>query len=207
MVAMWWWTPPTSPTFTAATPSDGSQVVPSCYTSSVTEVGVEAVRSQDVVVAAGLLALGEAPGAQATLARLIELPPSRVSESVRRLAENGLYARSLRRLRHARLLDFLTHGVPWMFPAEPGPVARGVPTSHSGPVLDALIAAGQAYVWPSDAGDVDGRCVEPIHPTAVPLALALPDAYKLLSLVDAMRVGRVREKRLASDALREMLRA
>ncbi|MEZ4323420.1 MAG: hypothetical protein R3F61_38500 [Myxococcota bacterium] len=168
---------------------------------------MDAVRSQDVVVAAGLFALGQPhDGGQAALARMLEMPRSRVSESVRRLADNGLYSRNLRRLRHARLLDFLTNGARWMFPAEPGPVTRGVPTSHAGPVLNERIAAGQAYVWPSEQGEVEGRAVEPIHPSVVPLALALPEAYKLLSLLDAMRVGRARERRLAGEALDEMLR-
>ena len=166
---------------------------------------MDAIRSQDVVVAAGLFGLGEQPGAQATLARMLNLPRSRVSESVRRLAENGLYSVSLRRLRHARLLEFFTRGMPWLFPAEPGAMALGVPTSHAGPLLNELIAYSQPYVWPSANGTVEGRSVQPIHKRVITLALALPESYKLLSLADAMRVGRVREKRLASEALAEML--
>lgn len=167
---------------------------------------MDAIRSQDVVVAAGLFALDDEPGAQAELARLLELPRSRVSESVRRLSENGLYSRSLRRLSHAQLLEFLTRGLRWLFPVEPGEVVRGLPTSHAGPVLNDLIASSHPYVWPTTVGPVEGRAVLPVHARAVELALALPRAYQLLSLADAMRVGRVRERQLASEALGEMLR-
>lgn len=167
---------------------------------------MDAVRSQDVVVAAGLFALDDKPGAQAELARLLDLPRSRISESVRRLAENGLYSRSLRRLSHAQLLEFLTRGMRWLFPAEPGDVVQGIPTSHAGPVLNELIVSSHPYVWPAEGGPAEGRAVAPIHARVIDLALALPKAYELLSLADAMRVGRVRERHLASEALSGMLR-
>jgi DNA-binding Lrp family transcriptional regulator len=167
---------------------------------------MDVVRGQDVIVAAGLFALDSRSGAQSELARLLSVPRSRVSESVRRLERNGLYSRPLRRLRSARLHDFLVHGLPWLFPAEPGEVVLGMPTSHAGPVLDEMIAASQAYVWPDEEGSVAGRAVTPVHPRAVDVARALPGAYALLSLADAMRVGRVREKRIATDHLAQMLR-
>lgn len=168
---------------------------------------MEAVRGQDVVVAAGMFALRESDAPQSELARMLGIPRSRVSESLRRLEQNGLYSRSLGSLRSARLIDFLVHGVPWMFPASPGDVVSGVPTSHSGPVLDEVIVSSQPYVWPSDDGAVEGRSVKPVHRYALAAAQALPVAYKMLSLVDGIRVGRVREKRLAAEALEEMLRS
>ena len=93
-----------------------------------------------------------------------------------------------------------------MFPALPGEVVRGVPTSHAGPVLDKLIASSQPFVWPSEDGAALGRAVEPVHRHALEVASLLPEAYQLLSLADGIRVGRAREKRLAAKALEAMLR-
>ena len=165
---------------------------------------MESLRGQDIVIAAGLYALREATAAQSELSRVLGIPRSRVSESVRRLADNGLYSRALGGLRSARFLDFLVNGLPWMFPARPGEVVRGIPTSHAGPVLDELIASSQPYVWPSEDGEAVGRAVEPVHRHAIAAARNLPEAYQLLSLADGIRVGRVREKRLAADALAAM---
>ncbi len=165
-----------------------------------------ALRGQDVVVAAGLFALREATAAQSQLAGALGTPRSRVSESVRRLADNGLYSRALGGLRSARLLDFLVHGLQWMFPARPGDVVRGIPTAHAGPVLNELIASSHPYVWPAEVGDARGRAVQPVHRLALSAARALPEAYQLLSLADSFRVGRAREKRLAAEALEAMLR-
>lgn len=168
---------------------------------------MQAVRAQDVVVAAGMLALRDADGPQSQLARLLEVPRSRVSESMRRLEENGLFSRSLGSLRSARLLDLLVHGLPWMFPAVPGELAWGVPMSHSGPVLSDVIASSQPFVWPCEGGTTQGKAVEPIHATVLKAARSLPLAYEVLSLADSVRVGRVREKRLAAEALERILRS
>ena len=94
-----------------------------------------------------------------------------------------------------------------MFPAVPGGLAWGVPTSHSGPVLCDVIASSQPFVWPCEGGGVQGRAVEPIHATVLKAAKGLPLAYEVLSLADAVRVGRVREKRLAAEALARMVRS
>jgi DNA-binding Lrp family transcriptional regulator len=165
---------------------------------------VEALRGQDIVIAAGLFALREATAAQSELSRALGIPRSRVSESVRRLADNGLYSRALGGLRFARFLDYLVNGLPWMFPARPGEVVRGIPTSHAGPVLNELIASSRPFVWPSEDGDALGRAVEPVHRHALNVARVLPEAYQLLSLADGIRVGRVREKRMAAEALEAM---
>lgn len=167
---------------------------------------MDAVRSQDVVVAAGLFALRTVSGSHAELARILGVPRSRVSESVRRLEDNGLYSRALGGIRSARFLDFLVHGVPWMFPVRPGDVVRGIPTAHAGPVLRDQIASSLPYVWPSEHGEVEGRAVEPVDRRALLAAQALPEAYELLSLADAARVGRVRERKLAAAALEDVLR-
>ena len=106
------------------------------------------------------------------------------------------------------LLEFLEHGLRYVFPARPGNVKRGVPTAHSGPILSAEIDRdGGAYVWASPNGTVRGREIEPLVPRASELPERSPRTYEALSLVDALRVGRARERELAGRALRERFKA
>jgi hypothetical protein len=49
---------------------------------------------------------------------------------------------------------------------------------------------------------VQGRAITPLIPKAAELAQRAPDTYAALSLVDAVRLGRARERRLAIEALR-----
>ena len=97
------------------------------------------------------------------------------------------------------------HGVRYVFPATIGALARGVPTAHAGPPLREIIAAESPYVWPWDSGGATGPAVEPLHPRAPLLQASFPAAYELLTLVDAIRVGRVRERQLAAREIRARL--
>ena len=161
---------------------------------------------RDVAVAVALHVLREASSPNTEAAWALGLAAPRVSESIRRLVANKVYLRSRRTIVPVRLRDLLLDGVPWLFPIAPGEVARGVPTAHAGPVLREQLVFDQAYVWPSvEDDDAEGLSIEPLHPGVARTVRTLPAAYELLSLADAMRVGRARERNLAAVALRERL--
>jgi hypothetical protein len=108
-----------------------------------------------------------------------------------------------KRVDRLALLEFLEHGLRYVFPAFPGATRLGIPTAHSGPVLAALIDAGdESYVWPSREGTVRGFAIEPLLPSMDRIARDSPAMYAALSLVDALRVGSARERELASRELR-----
>lgn len=74
--------------------------------------------------------------------------------AVLRLAQAGLIEQESRKVRGKPVEEFLSHGVPYAFPARQGPPTRGVPTSHMAAPLNALVAASSGTlgpVWP-DAG-------------------------------------------------------
>ncbi len=126
---------------------------------------------------------------------------------MRRLERHGVYSPTLGRVRGARLVDLLLNGVRWLWPVQPGESAMGMPTAHSGPVLRDVLAAETAFVWPSSGPDeVPGRAIAPLHASAIPASRAWPDTYTLLSLCDAMRVGRVRERAIAERAIEQLVR-
>lgn len=100
--------------------------------------------------------------------------------------------------------DLMEHGVRWIAPAEVGDFELGLPTAHSAePLASQLLGDDDVYVIPVPHGPTRGRAVTPIHPLA-PLAATKDDRfYRLLVLADAFRVGRARERKIASEEIRK----
>lgn len=84
-----------------------------------------------------------------------------------------------------------------VFPQQPGAVVRGVPTAHSAPPLSLSIQSTEHYVWPSGKGTLRGQSIIPLYPSVVDAVQNDQKLYELLAMVDAIRVGRAREKELA----------
>jgi hypothetical protein len=103
------------------------------------------------------------------------------------------------------LLDFLKCGITYVFPQRPGALVKGVPTAHSAPPLNAQIVSNEHYVWPSARGTIRGQAIEPLYPSVVKAVENDAILYKLLSLVDALRVGRAREKAIAIKELEKII--
>ena len=89
-----------------------------------------------------------------------------------------------------------------MFPAKLDAPATGVPTAYSTPVFGSEIIADEAIVWPSINGSVVGQSMTPLYENAPQLPQRCPSLYDLLTLVDAIRVGRVRERAKAIEKLK-----
>lgn len=134
------------------------------------------------------------------------MSPSQVYTAVGRATAAGLLD-SERRPRHHALFEFIVHGVRYAFYAERGSVTRGVPTAHAAPPIVHEIAAHDLPpVWPDPQGSVRGESLEPLHRT-VPQAIQTDgELYVLLALVDVLRIGRARERKLAEKHLELRLR-
>lgn len=163
-----------------------------------------ALRPLDIPVA---LRLAERP--DATFQDLHEdlgISASTAHEAVQRLQYAGLIYPHERKVNRSALLEFLEHGVRYAFPAMMSEHrARGVPTAHAAPPLAGAIVSDDAMVWPYLKGDVLGEAVQPLYDQAVELPHRCPSLYEALALVDALRAGRARERRLAAATLRERL--
>lgn len=107
------------------------------------------------------------------------------------------------------LLEFLVHGVKYAFPVVRGPITRGHPTAHAAPVLRRAItgAEGIPPVWPDPEGPVRGEGFPPLYPSpsVVRALLADPPMYDAAALVDAIRGGSARERKIAADLLGRLL--
>jgi len=104
--------------------------------------------------------------------------------------------------------EFLVHGVKYAFPAKRGEVTRGVPTSYAAPPLNKQIEPGAELppVWPFPEGQQRGVSLEPLYKTAPAAALRDPTLFEMLALIDALREGRARERKLAEKALIDRVR-
>ena len=106
------------------------------------------------------------------------------------------------------LEEFLFHGLKYAFPAERGEPTRGILTGYAAPPLNKFIVAGDELppVWPYPEGRSKGVSFEPLYKTVPFAALHDEFLYECLALVDALRDGRVREKKIAESELRSRLR-
>ncbi len=164
------------------------------------------LKPQDIVVALRLT-LKKEPGTYANLGMELGMSASEVHAAVRRLQEARLVNPNVRFVRREELLRFLIHGVPYVFPAQTKDITRGYPTAWGHPVLASHFtdSTEPPPVWPSAEGNVRGVAVKPLYPSIPQAANRNPDLGALLALVDALRVGRARDRSLAQTELSKLL--
>ncbi|MGA0555464.1 hypothetical protein ACO2Q8_02360 [Larkinella sp. VNQ87] len=139
------------------------------------------------------------------IASELGISPAEVTESLARSSYAGLYAPANQTVKSLALLDFLQYGLKYVFPQQPGPIARGIPTAHSAKPLSSLISSKEVYVWPYANGTARGQAIEPLYPS---VAIAIQNderLYELLALTDAIRIGRAREVNLAIEELKKRI--
>jgi hypothetical protein len=105
--------------------------------------------------------------------------------------------------------EFLLYGIKYAFPAERGGPTRGIPTSYAAEPLKQLIAPGDEPipVWPYPKGESRGIAFAPLYKLLPEAALRDSLLYRELALVDALREGRARERKLAEQELKKILRS
>jgi len=163
------------------------------------------LKPQDVMVALKLCSYGRQRPAISVVANDLALSPSEVHGAIKRLR----YARLLHgseledHPNVSALEEFLVHGLKYSFPAEHGPVTRGLPTSYAAPPLKSEILPGDELppVWPYSEGQTRGVALQPLYRTAPLAASRDPLLYEYLALVDAIRNGRARERKMAEKEL------
>jgi predicted transcriptional regulator len=163
------------------------------------------MRPHDMVVLLKIAAKKDTPWMMKDLAIELGISASEISESLNRSAIAGLIAQDKKRLMHLTILDFLEHGLRYVYPQKPGAIVRGIVTAHSAAPLNQEIASNELYVWPYAEGNVRGESIEPLHPKVPEACLKDPVFYEYMALCDALRVGRAREKNLAVKELKKRL--
>jgi hypothetical protein len=180
------------------------------------------MKSQDVVIALKLIAkktgMNEAswvqnPWTQSQIAHELCMSSSEINAGLKRLRESGLLmhvaAEPKPSIKLTPFLEFLLHGIKYVFPVQLGGVTRGIVTSYAAPVFKDLIVFGEEAVpvWPYAQGGAKGLALEPLYPSVPKSVDEHPHNlfYDLLALVDAIRGGRARERNLAGELLMKKL--
>lgn len=165
------------------------------------------VRPQDVLVLLKIACRRGREWRSLDLAKELSLSPAEVCHALERARRVGFLDADKRIVMKVPLLEFLIHGVKYVFPAEPGPLRRGIPTAHSAPPLAGRIVSepSDQYVWPHDEGQVRGQAIDPLYATAPEAARHDQAFYELLALIDALRVGRARERNIAREEIEKRL--
>jgi len=170
------------------------------------------LKPQDVLVLLKAVAHPQQRWTYAALGEALGLSASESHACVKRAVACGLAvapARGEWAPVRPNLLEFLLHGVRYVWPASLGSVKRGVPTAFGAEPLARQIqaAVGEAPVWAHAAGSTKGPSLTPIYRTAPQAALADPQLHRLLALLDALRSGRARERQLAAEWMKAALMA
>jgi hypothetical protein len=160
------------------------------------------LKGQDVVVLLRLMGQ-EGHSTVRQLADATGLDVAGTHRALHRLAEAGLYDPQRGRVLQAPAEEFLVHAVKYVFPAQRGPETRGVLTAWAAPPLSAELAATGELppVWPHPRGTARGIALEPLHPKVPDLAMRDAGMARRLALVDAIRAGGTRIRRLAEQML------
>ena len=169
------------------------------------------LKPQDIYVLLKLVVIGERPWSYAELAVELGLSPSQLHASVKRTFEAQLAVKEGDRIvpNFRNLEEFLIHGLRHVFWAKPGPVTRGVVTSSSAPSFDNRLVALDSElpsVWPDPEGEDRGIAIAPLYKNAPQASRKDPKFYEILTLVDAIRAGRAREREIAIKELKKRFR-
>ncbi|WP_299547438.1 hypothetical protein [Seonamhaeicola sp.] len=160
---------------------------------------------QDIVVLLKITTYGNASWFQEQLAEALHISQSEISKSLVRSKFAGLIDTSGKKVFKMALLEFLQYGIRYVFPEQPGALVRGIPTAHSALPLSDIIVSEEHYVWPSGKGKMRGQAITPLYPSVVDAVQNDESLHELLALVDALRVGRAREKEIAIKELKDRI--
>jgi hypothetical protein len=164
------------------------------------------LKGQDIVL---LLHLVGEPniGSTQQLAGHLGLSAATTHRALHSLADAGLYDRGRRRVPESAAEEFLIHGVKYVFPPQRGSETRGIPAAWAAPPLTMELADDNlSPVWPYPMGKRRGIALEPLHAVVPGLAVRDEQLGERLALLDAIRAGDARIRRLAEKALVDRLR-
>ena len=173
---------------------------------SVHEHRTPMLKAKDLVVLLKLVALNGQPWTYRELASSLGMSVSSVHSALQQAADSHLYHKQDRRPVVRNLNEVLVHGVRYVYPVTAGAVTRGIPTAHgTSPMIGEIRSPDLPPVWPTAEGDTRGYGLEPLHPSVPEAVRQDPALHELLALVDALRIGRAREQKRATELLSDRL--
>lgn len=162
------------------------------------------MRPQDIVLLLKLIIDSNQDIRIKDLSSKLFISASEISESLNRSAIAGLLDPQSRAVNKEAFLKFLEFGLPYVFPAQLGPVMQGMFTAHSESSLYLSFSTEEKLVWPDNQGKERGQTILPLYPTVVKAVRKDMILYKLLALCDIIRIGNSSDRNKAVWQLREV---
>ena len=165
------------------------------------------MRPQDIVVLLKIISTRGDDWRNIDIANAIGISPSEVSEALNRCKIARLIDSKKRKVNINSFEEFLVYGLKYVFPTEPGAMVKGIPTAHSAsPIKEHIASNEEVYVWANARGTHRGQAIEPLYKSLPQIAHEDKLFYELLTIVDTIRVGRVREIKIAIEELKKRLK-
>lgn len=161
------------------------------------------MRPQDIAVLLKIIAKGNQSWQNKDLAAELFISQSEISDSMNRNVLAGLINAEKKHVHRTSLMEFIEHGLQYVFPVIPGGMVNGVYTAHSHPFMKKHFKSDIAYVWPDVHGKVRGLLIEPLYKDIIKAAEKDEVLYKMLACIDVVRVGGSREIKVAIEELKD----
>jgi len=165
------------------------------------------VRQSDIYVLSSLLAQ-DGDWSYRSLADRLHVPHPVVQRALARARDADLYSPERREVHVPHFEEFALHALRFVGPARLGALVPGVPAAWAaGPMVGAIHSSGEEPppVWPYAGGRVRGQAIEPLHPAAPEAVDGWPELGEILALLDSLRAGDSRVRRVAEDLLMSLL--
>ncbi|MCB4792224.1 MAG: MarR family transcriptional regulator [Elusimicrobia bacterium] len=168
---------------------------------------ISAMKPQDILVLLKIHLWAYGRWTVREIADSIFISKSDVSYAVNRMIKSKLLDPVTNKVKLRNLEEFIIYGLPYVYPAEPGEIAKGIPTAYSAPPLKGnLISSSQdIVVWPSEDGFSKGKAVKPLHISVPGASLKDSRLYEMFVLIDALRIGRARDIEIAKKEIHNRL--
>jgi hypothetical protein len=166
------------------------------------------VKAADLYVLAGLLVQDEKWSYRSLADRLL-VPHAVVQRALARGGEADLYSADRREVHLPHFEEFAVHALRFVAPGPLGSLVPGLPAAWAAePMASAIRSSAEEPppVWPYVRGQVRGQAIEPLHPAAPAAAESWSELGEVLALLDSLRSGDARVRKVAADLLAQMLR-
>ena len=163
----------------------------------------------DLYVLAGVLARDSEQSTLRELARALHVDHTLVHRSLKRAETASLYATDTKTVNRANFEELMSHAARFIAPARLGELTTGVPAAWGAEPISTIIRQPPQEpppVWPDANGNVRGQTLRPLHKAAVQASRESPELAHLLSILDSLRAGDVRVRKIAAHSLHETLR-
>ena len=157
------------------------------------------LKPQDIFIMLKLVVRDDSGWSYPALSYELSMSASEVHAGIKRAAAARLMDMHRKIPVRSNLLEFLIHGVKYAYPPDRGGLTRGMPTGYAANPLKGIIVQPDEPppVWPDPEGQVRGYEFSPLYSSVPHACRADSKLYELLALVDAIRDGRARERKIA----------